>query len=541
MKALPPFLLMTLLATTHGLWGQTSPQFVNVAMEAGLTGEGQHHAVAVGDYDNDGDEDIYVGSKFAPNLLYRNEGNMTFVEVGAEAGVADEGFTNAAIWFDFDNDGDLDLATGNGFGGSNPAPNKFYVNQGDGTFVDMAEQYGLASTLMCRSLHAADYDKDGYTDLYVVNINNVNHFYKNNAGTGFENVYQSSGTLDTGVGMGSIFFDYDNDGDQDLYLTHDANQTNKLYRNNGNGTFINLAFMSGLNYQGNCMGVDVADINHDGWLDLYITDLYPSAMFLNECDGSFEDISISSGTNDSGMTWGCIFFDYDHDGEWDLYIVNDYQFAPIENILYHGNGDTTFTPVSEGNPTLERAYSDYGLAMGDFDNDGDMDLVVATPKTTTQPGLGLLRNDASDGNWMKVKLRGTLSNKDAVGARATLHYNGTSRMDEVNVGQGYSGASTLTLHWGLGDVMATDSLVVDWPNGERTTFLDLAVNTQHDLWEPNGCLADYDYDFLRTASDLLVMLSGMGSTNPLTDLDGDGATATSDLLVFLTVFGSGCQ
>ena len=517
------------------------PQFVNVAMEAGLTGEGQHHAVAVGDYDNDGDEDIYVGSKFAPNLLYRNEGNMTFVEVGAEAGVADEGFTNAAIWFDFDNDGDLDLATGNGFGGSNPAPNKFYVNQGDGTFVDMAEEYGLASTLMCRSLHAADYDKDGYTDLYVVNINNVNHFYKNNAGTGFENVYQSSGTLDTGVGMGSIFFDYDNDGDQDLYLTHDANQTNKLYRNNGNGTFINLAFMSGLNYQGNCMGVDVADINHDGWLDLYITDLYPSAMFLNECDGSFEDISISSGTNDSGMTWGCIFFDYDHDGEWDLYIVNDYQFAPIENILYHGNGDNTFTPVSEGNPTLERAYSDYGLAMGDFDNDGDMDLVVATPKTSTQPGLGLLRNDASDGNWMKVKLRGTLSNKDAVGARATLHYNGTSRMDEVNVGQGYSGASTLTLHWGLGDVMATDSLVVDWPNGERTTFLDLAVNTQHDLWEPNGCLADYDYDFLRTASDLLVMLSGMGSTNPLTDLDGDGATATSDLLVFLTVFGSGCQ
>ena len=146
------------------------------------------------------------------------DGNMTFTEVGAEAGVADEGFTNAAIWLDFDNDGDLDLATGNGFGGSGAEPNRFYVNQGDGTFVDMAGEWGLNSTLMCRSLHAADYDNDGFTDLYVVNINAVNHFYKNNGGQGFTNVYSQTGTLDTGVGMGSIFFDYDNDGDQDLFI-----------------------------------------------------------------------------------------------------------------------------------------------------------------------------------------------------------------------------------------------------------------------------------------------------------------------------------
>ena len=143
------------------------------------------------------------------------------------------------------------------------------------------------------------------------------------------------------------------------------------------------------------MGVDVADINHDGWLDLYITDLYPSAMFLNDGDGTFSDISVASGTSDSGMTWGCVFFDYDHDGEWDLYIVNDYLFAP-PNILYRGNGDNTFTPVSASNPTLERTVSDYGLAMGDLDRDGDLDLVVGTPRTSTQPGIGLLRNDAAD-------------------------------------------------------------------------------------------------------------------------------------------------
>ena len=429
-------LVLALTCVSSVSLGQEVPTFVDMGASAGLSAEGQHHAVAIGDYDNDGWEDIYVGSKFAPNALYRNNGDMTFTDVAAEAGVADQGFTNAAIWLDFDNDGDLDLATGNGFGGSSPAPNRFYVNQGDGTFVDMAEAYGMNSTLMCRSLHAADYDNDGFTDLYVVNINNVNHFYKNEGGTGFTDVYQQSGTLDTGVGMGSIFFDYDNDGDQDLYLTHDANQTNKLYRNQGDGSFINLAFFAGLNYQGNCMGVDVADINHDGWLDLYITDLYPSAMFLNECDGSFEDISVPSGTSDSGMTWGCVFFDYDHDGEWDLYIVNDYQFAPLPNILYHGNGDNTFTPVSGGDATLEHTYSDYGLAMGDLDRDGDLDLVIATPKSGTQPGLGLLRNDASNGHWLQVKLQGTLSNRDAVGARATLYFDGKVRMDEVNIGQG---------------------------------------------------------------------------------------------------------
>ena len=127
---------------------------------------------------------------------------------------------------------------------------------------------------------------------------------------------------------------------------------------------------------------------------------------------------------------GCVFFDYDHDGEWDLYIVNDYQFAPLPNILYHGNGDNTFTPVSGGDATLEHTYSDYGLAMGDLDRDETFDLVIATSKNGNATGIGLLRNDASEGHWLQVKLTGTVSNRDCVGARATLHYDGNIRMDE---------------------------------------------------------------------------------------------------------------
>ena len=149
--------------------------------------------------------------------------------------------------------------------------------------------------------------------------------------------------------------------------------------------------------------------------------------------------------------------------------------------MYHGNGDGTFTPVSEGNFTLEHPYSDYGLAMADFDQDGDLDLIVATTKSSTQPGLALLRNDASDGHWMQVKLVGTLDNRDAVGARATLHHSGNAHMDEVNIGQGYSGASTLNLHWGLGEMTTVDSLVVRWPNGDMNTYHDLDVDAVHEL------------------------------------------------------------
>ena len=214
----------------------------------------------------------------------------------------------------------------------------------------------------------------------------------------------------------------------------------------------------------------------------------------------------------------------------------------LPNILYHGNGDNTFTPVSGGDATLEHTYSDYGLAMGDLDRDGDLDLVIATPKTATQPGIGLLRNDASEGHWLQVKLTGTVSNRDCVGARATLHYDGNIRMDEVNIGQGYSGASTLDLHWGLGESTAIDSLVVDWPNGGSKTYFNLAVDTRHELTETTAeCPADFNNDAAQASADLLMLLSGYGQASAEFDLDGDGLCATSDLLVFLSLFGSFCQ
>ena len=455
--------------------------FSNTSESAGVAVDGLHHGVAIGDFDRDGREDIYVGTKFAPNSLFRNLGNMQFEEVAVPAGVADAGTTNAVLWADFNNDGWLDLITGNYL-----TANRLFLNNGNGTFEDVTEAWNAGNEGPCRSLHAADIDRDGWLDLYVVNINSHNAMLRNIEGTGFQNITFPSGTVDTGIGMGALFFDADNDGDVDLYATHDGNQVNKFFRNNGQGGFTQEAASVGLDYQGNCMGVDAADINHDGWMDLYITDLYPSELFLNNGDGTFTAIAEEAGVNDSGMTWGCIFFDYNHDSETDLYIVNDYAFAPTPNRLYQGLGDTTFAWVSEGDAVLEHDHSDYGLASGDLDGDGDLDLAIATTGSATQPGFQILENLNSTGHFIGFQLEGTSSNRSAVGARVEVHFDGLVRYDEVHCGQGYSASSSLTVHVGLGESTAVDSLVVRWPNGPSSTHGPFAADSVYTVLEPGS-------------------------------------------------------
>lgn len=455
--------------------------FSNPSVSAGVDAPGLHHAVAVGDFDRDGREDLYVGTKFAPNKLFRNRGNMQFEEVAVPAGVDDSGTTNAVLWGDFNNDGWLDLVTGNYL-----QANRLYLNRGNGTFEDATVEWNAGNEGPCRSLHAADYDQDGWLDLYVVNINSHNAMLRNLEGQGFQNVTFATGTVDTGIGMGALFFDSDNDGDVDLYLTHDGNQTNKFYRNNGNGTFTQTAASVGLDYQGNCMGVDAADINHDGWMDLYITDLYPSELFLNNGDGTYTPIADAAGVDDSGMTWGCIFFDYDHDAETDLYIVNDFAFAPTPNRLYRGLGDSTFAWVSQGDPILEHNHSDYGLASGDLDGDGDLDLAIATTGSSTQPGFQILENLNQGGHFIGFQLEGTVSNRSAVGARVEVHFDGAVRYDEIHCGQGYSGASSLNLHVGLGMAETADSVVIRWPNGGTSVHGPFLADSIYSILEPFG-------------------------------------------------------
>ncbi|HAW73902.1 MAG TPA: hypothetical protein DCX00_08815 [Flavobacteriales bacterium] len=461
-------------------WSQES-LFQDISQAVGIDLEGLHHATAIGDYDRDGFQDIYVGTKNSANKLFRNLGNMEFQEVAVAAGVDDSGNTQATIWGDFNNDGYLDLVNGNYL-----QSNRFYQNNGDGTFSDMTAALGIGNLGPCRSLHAADYDQDGWLDLYVVNINSHSVMWRNLNGTGFQNTTFPSGTVDVGIGMGSLFFDADNDGDVDLYLTHDGNQVNRYYRNDGDGTFTEAAAEVGLDYQGNCMGVDAADINHDGWMDLYITDLYPSELFINDGDGTFTAIGEASGVDDTGMTWGCAWFDYDNDSETDLYIVNDYAFAAYPNLLYRGLGGLAFEITSTGIPDLEHPFQDYGMAQGDLDGDGDLDVAIATSGSSIQPGFTVLENLNTTGHAAHIRLEGTVSNRDAVGARVIAYFDNQVRTDEVHCGQGYSGSSSFQVHFGLGESTSLDSVVIRWPNGIVSQQGPLDADTLYHILEPGS-------------------------------------------------------
>jgi hypothetical protein len=466
--------------------GQT-PLFTNTSADAGMLADGIHHGVAWGDYNNDGWPDLYTATRLGPNLLFENQGDGTFLEVGSVVGVADISNSMTAVWGDIDNDGLLDLAVGN-FN----EPNRLYKNLGDGTFQDITTSAGVGHSGPCRSLHMADYNSDGFLDIYVVNINSANVLFRNNGpGMTFTNATYIAQVNDTQVGMGSLFTDADQDGDIDLYLTHDANQPNKFFDNDGDGTFTERADELGLDYIGNCMGVDAGDVNNDGWLDLYITDLYPSELLMSNGDGTFYPAGEAAGVNDVGMTWGTIFFDFDNDGILDIYLVNDYLFSPMPNILYRGLADGTFENVSAGDSTLGHPYSDFGLASADYDGDGDLDLAIATTSQGMNPGLQLLRNDAgsTSGQTIFFHPEGTLSNRDAVGARVTIWFGGGQfRVDEIHAGQGYSGHSNYDMHFGLGTHTEVDSVHVHWPAGGVSTHVGpfAAGPTPHVLLEPGA-------------------------------------------------------
>ena len=445
--------------------------FQDVSSQAGINNTGKNYGVAIGDYDNDGHEDIYVSRHNSSNLLYRNNGDGTFTDVAPQAGVAHQGATTCSVWGDIDNDGDLDLYLGN-----RDEPNLLYLNNGDGTFTDISESSGVNTLYRTRAVLFGDIDKDGFIDLYVANMTAYNYMFRNNGDLTFTDITEESNTQDFGVAMGSLFFDYDNDGDLDLYLTHDANQPYILYQNDGAGRFTDVSAQSNANYAGQGMGVDVGDANNDGFLDIYITNLYANALLLNNGDGTFSEITAEAGVGDLGMGWGTLWLDCDNDGRSDIYVSNDSYFSPYPNLLYQNMGDNTFQSIGQNSP-LASMYGGYGAASADFNNDGQVDIFLAN---NGNDGNQLFMNRNNTGNnWVKVKLRGNQSNRAAIGARVEIEAGGKKMIDEVTAGASYASQSSFVLHFGLAEAEVADRLRIRWPSGLVEEFEHLDVNTSY--------------------------------------------------------------
>lgn len=484
---------------------------------------GQHYIVetvccglALFDYDNDGDTDIYFlngaplrGTKKTDppprNALYRNDGNWRFTDVTEAAGVGDVGYGLGVVAGDYDNDGDLDLYLNN-FG-----PNVLYRNNGDGTFTDVTEAAGVGNgQRVGAGACFLDMDADGDLDLYVANYLKFSYathvpmtragfpvyagpthypadpdtLYRNNGDGTFTDVSVAAGIAQyAGWGMGIVGADYDGDGDTDLFIANDLKE-NFLFENDGQGHFEEVGLITGTAYdlhgdeQGS-MGVDCGDFNNDGRLDFYVTSYQrqTATLYGNLGDGLFEDITLLTGAGAGtlpAVTWGNSLVDLDNDGDRDLFIARGHLQDTIEqfddtstyltpNLLLMNNGQGKFVDVSDRcGDGLQPRYSSRGIAFDDLDNDGDIDGVVLNSRGRPT----LLRNDASGENhWLDVKLQGVKSNRDGVGARVTVVAGDLTQVDEVHAGRSYQSHYGTRLHFGLGKRQRVSQIEVRWIGG----------------------------------------------------------------------------
>jgi enediyne biosynthesis protein E4 len=455
--------------------------FTDVTVKAGLTATGWGQGVCVGDYDNDGWEDLYV-TYYGKNRLYHNEGGV-FTEVAAKAGVAGSGkaWGSGCAFVDYDRDGKLDLMVANyvdfdlatapapgqrancvwkgvpvmcGPRGLSGAKNILYHNRGDGTFEDVTTKAHIDRTDGHYSLSVStlDFDEDGWPDIYVACDSTPSILYHNNHDGTFTDVAVTAGAAfnEDGreqAGMGTTVADYNGAGHLDIFKTNFSDDTSTLYRNNGDGTFTDATSAAGLGLYTQYLG------------------------------------------------WGTTFFDFDNDGWPDLILVNGHVYPEVDSqhlgssykeprILYHNNSDGTFSDISaSAGSGITTAASSRGLAVGDLWNDGRMSAVISNMNAA--PSL-LVNQTRTPNHWIAIRTVGTKSNRDGIGARILVKAASRILVDEVRSGSSYISSSDMRVHFGLGTATKIEWVEIRWPSGLVEHFADLPVDAIHALKEGSG-------------------------------------------------------
>jgi enediyne biosynthesis protein E4 len=481
--------------TSHLFKNNRDGTFTDVTAQAGLLHSGWGQGVCIGDYDNDGYEDLFV-TYFGKNVLYHNNGNGTFTDVTEKAGVGGNGkrWNTGCAFLDYDRDGHLDLFVANyidlnlatapvpesgpclykgvmvacGPPGLNGGKNILYRNNGNGTFTDVTEQAGIldANGTYGLGVLTADFDNDGWPDIYVANDSTASALYQNKKNGKFVDIAMEAGCALSAdgkpqAGMGISAADYDLDGNLDIVKTNFAGDTPSLYHNIGGATFEDATFAAGL------------------------------------------------GRHTQFLGWGCGFFDMDNDGWPDILICNGHVYPEVEQLkteagypqqklLYKNQRNGHFDDVSlQAGPGIMVPVASRGCAFGDFDNDGDIDVVVNTVNDYPQ----LLRCDSASGrNWIKVRTIGTKSNRSGIGARLRCVTHPPDepkphqQIDEVRSGGSYISQNDLRVHFGLGKAEKVDVLEVRWPSGQIDTLKDLKPNQLIYVREGEGIVRSVRFD-----------------------------------------------
>lgn len=457
-------------------------KFTDITQAAGLTRKGWSMGVSVADFDNDGRQDLYV-TGYGGNVLYRNLGNCKFEDVTDKAGVRAGGYSTGASWGDYDRDGFVDLFV----------PRYLDV---DLDKLPPPDSIDKLCNFQGISMECARRGHNGESDL----------LFRNRGDGTFEEISKKAGVDDSGhyLGMQAVWADYDNDGWPDLYVTNDGGP-NFLYHNKHNGTFEDVGLFSGaaLSLEGEergSMGADFGDFDHDGRLDISVTNFAGegAALYWSQGDRGFTDISWPSGVARPSLSfvgWGTGFVDFDNDGWVDLFMANGHVFPQMDNIkgsapyrqpvlLFRNNRDRTFEDVTAlaGLDKLPLA-SRRGVAFGDVNNDGKVDILMLN---VGGPPTLLINRTPTQNHAVLLRLVGTKSNKAAIGARAIVTAGNSTQLKEVRSSSSYCSQNDLRLHFGLASETTIRSVEISWPSGKKETYNNLPGDFIYTITEDRG-------------------------------------------------------
>ncbi len=471
------------------------PIFTDVTSAVGMSTTGYPFGNPIwGDYDGDGDLDLFVDNHYIDGpYFYKNNGDGTFTDIFDDLGLRAHGDRHGSGWCDFDNDGDLDLHVtfGADKGGTlGMKSDEQLLNVGGDQFFEVADVEGITDTFgRGRSVAWGDVNNDGYADLLLGNLKTDLVLYQNNGDQTFTDVTAAAG-------LGGLqynecdFADYNNDGLADIFCTDVeafGQRTERLYKNNGDGTFTNATAEAGIAPLSQGRSVTWADYDNDGNLDLFITRGTDVAMkqtlYHNNGDGTFTDVTNAAGfralNNNRAACWG----DFDNDGYLDLYVVNSGMDPAGKgpNFLYRNNHSGGFRDVAAQAGVQSLVLSrGRGAAWADYDGDGFLDLFVTNGEDNTDYPQGpqfLFRNGGNTSHWLEIKLVGTTSNRDALGAKVTITVRSTIQYRENNGSMGHFLSQQLVpLHFGLGKVTTVNQVFVQWPSGKTQTLVDVPAD-----------------------------------------------------------------